>query len=394
MASVEYRIYFTGQPATRAQLDQVETITVEQEMDMAWHAQLQIPLCTDDKGNWKDQDQQKAFNQDFSRVRVEIKVGKAGFVPLIDGPIVGSSRQQSSQPGQSMLTVTVQDDSYYLHRADTIARFENKLDHEIAQALFDVAKEQIKDQQIEPTPNSTSTLPPVSVQRGTEIEILRSLASRQGKHAYVLPGPKFDGGSIGYFKAFPQKPDGLPSLILVGPDRNISEFNPTYNAQRAAKFQASTLSLTDKTIATQTSDLNDVPRVGAESTFQKESDVPTQIVRPRHGDRVDLTQLVNAHAREASYTVTATGSVLSTCYDGVLSPYRVVAVYGIDARSSGTYEITKVTHTLNRANYSQAFTLRRNGRSPAPSASANNNLGLPQASASFDISFNVQGSIF
>lgn len=392
MASVEYRMYFADQPATREELDQIQAITVEQEMDMAWQAQIQIPLCTDEKGNWKEQDQQ-SFTTDFSRVRVEIKVGNAGFVPLIDGPIVGSSRQQSSQPGQSMLTVTVQDDSYYLHRADTITRFENKLDHEIAQALFDIAKQQINSQQIEPTPKATSTPRSDVVQRGTEMEILKSLASRQGKHAYVLPGSE-PGKSIGCFKAFPQDPDGLPPLVLVGPDRNIAEFNPTYDAQRPAKFQASTLSLTDKTIATQTSDLNDVPRVGAEPTFQKEADVPIQIVRPRHGDRVDLTQLVNAHAREASYTVTATGSVLSECYTGVLSPYRVVGVYGIDERSSGTYEITKVTHTLNRANYAQAFTLRRNGRSPAASSSANNNAGLPQASASVAISFNVQGSIF
>jgi hypothetical protein len=392
MASVEYRLYFANQPATREQLDQVEVITVEQELDMAWHAQLQIPICTDDKGNWKDQAQQ-TFTTDFSRVRVEVKVGKAGFVALIDGPIVGSSRQQSSQPGQSMITVMVQDDSYYLHRADTIARFEKKLDHEIAQTLFDVAKQQIKRQKIETTPSPTSTPTPDVMQRGTEMELLRSLARRQGKHAYVLPGSE-PGQSIGCFQAFPQDPDGLPSLILVGSDRNLAEFHPTYSAQQAAKFQASTLSLTDKTIATQTSDLNDVPRVGAEPTFQKEANVPLQIVRPHHGDHVNLTQLVNAHAREASYTVTATGSVLSDCYTGVLSPYRVVGVYGIDARASGTYEITKVTHTLNRANYSQAFTLRRNGRSPDPSASANNNGGLPLASASFAISFNVQGSIF
>lgn len=388
MPNTEYRMYFKDNPATREQLDRIDEITVEQEVDMAWEAKVVIPICIDEKGNWKEQNED--FMQEFSRVRIEIKVADGGFVPLIDGPIVGFDSQLNSQPGQSSITLRIQDDSIYLNRNEIVAQFEKLKDSEIAEQLFTKIP-QIVTNKIEPTPSPANSLATV-VQRGSEIKILRSLAKRQGMHAYVLPGDK-PGKSIGCFQKFASKPDGLPPLILLGSDRNVATFDVQNNAQSPAKVEAQSLSITDKKVTKVTTQFQDLELLGKEAAFQKESNTATRLLPPRDGDGVDLKQTANADTLAASYAFSATGSVLSDCYTGVLSPYRVVTVQGVNERLSGDYLITKVTHRLTRSNYSQNFTVWRNASSNG-ATSTNNNAGVPQASASFSFSFNVSGGIF
>lgn len=368
--TIYYRMFFNNNPATREQLDRVEEITVEQEIDMAWEARMQIPIATDDQGNWTGEDED--FLAEFTQVRIEIQIGDSEFVPLIDGCIVESGDLMSSEPGQSMKTVIVQDDSIRLNRDDRIFRFENLLDHEIASQLFEEI-EQIDTTQIENTPPNSS-LRPVVVQRGTAMQLLRSLARRQGMHAYVLPGEE-PGQSIGCFKSFPTQTDGLPPLILLGAERNVAEFNPSNNAQHPAKVTASVLNIFDKTITQRTSDLGKLDLLGEETTFAGEGNTATQILSPGYSDAVDLDQAVTAEALRSSYSTEATGSVLNETYSAILTPYQVVSVCGANQRHSGDYLIRKVTHSLTRSVYSQSFTLQRNARSSGSSAGLANLAG-------------------
>jgi hypothetical protein len=359
MPAIAYRIFVDNKPATREQLDLVEEITVEQEVDMAWAAHLQIPITTDEKGRWTGVDE--PFIDDFNRVRIEIKVGDKDFVPLIDGPVVGDERQMYAEPGQSLLKVHVQDDSVYLNREDVLFSFENRLDHEIAKQIFNEF-EQIAKTEIEKTPSPTSELTPTVMQRGTAIQILRLLARRQGMHAYVLPGVE-PGQSMGCFKPFPTQTDGLPPLILLGSDRNLEMFTPGNDAQRPARVRAYAVSITDKTITERTSKFNNLDLLGQEQAFQQPSNTATQILCPQYGDAVDLDQVVAAEALHSSYAFEATGSVLGDIYPGVLAPYRVITVSGVNLHLSGDYLISHVTHLLTRSYYAQSFTLRRNARS-------------------------------
>ena len=359
MTSIEYRMFFDNNPAPREQLDRVEEITVEQEVDMAWEASLEIPVCVDDRGRWTGEDED--FMRSFSRVRVEIKIGEGPFTPLIDGPIVGSDSRMNSDPGQSSITLAVRDDSVYLNREENVCRFENLLDHEIAAQIFREF-EQIASTDIEDTPASGSSLPPVAVQRGTSMQILRSLARRQGMHAYVLPGEN-PGESVGCFRAFPGRADGLPPLILLGESRNMDAFNCINNAQSPATVRASALSITDKTITAGTSSFRDLDLLGEEAAFENETETAARILPPGLGESTDPDEAVSAEAARDSYAFEATGTVRVHCYQGILQPYRVVSVKGINGRLSGDYLVTQVTHTINRSNYGQSFTVRRNARS-------------------------------
>lgn len=361
MPDIAYKLFFNDSPASSKSLDRVEEITVAQEVDMAWEARLKIPVCLDEKGNWKGIDED--FMKSFARVRVEIRAGKNPFVPLIDGPVVGFDSEMNASPGRSHITLIAQDDSVYLNRREDIKLYEQKLDHEIARQIFQDFGFRIDPAQIDPTPASGSADPRPVVQRGTAISILRSLAKRQGMHAYVLPGEN-PGDSVGCFRDFPVRPEGLPPLVLLGQKRNIDTFNVRNNAQSPSDVHASTMRFSDRSIVSRSIRHRDVELMGEESALEDvQEPAATQVLEPRQGGTMDLRQATAARARRTSYAYEATGKVRTECYGGILRPYQVVTVQAGNMPQSGDYIIFKVEHSLTRSVYSQSFSLKRNAKS-------------------------------
>jgi hypothetical protein len=358
MPTIDYRFFFNNAPAKRAQLDMVESIEVQQDVDMAWQARLEIPLCSGDSGKWLKEDEK--ILADFGRVRVEVKIGKDSFVPLIDGPIVGFENKMSAEPGQSTIIVRVLDDSVLLNREETADFFKDKTDEQIAKKVFQSIPE-IVSVKTDPVSPASSKLPAVEVQHGTAIEILRALAKRQNMHAYVLPGAQ-PGQSIGMFKKYPTTNDGLPNMILLGANRNIGRFDVKNQATQAGKTVGYAVSLTDKKVIKKTSSLKRLDLMGSDQA-EKSANTGTYLLPPDLLDSVDLDSAVQAKTDEASYQFEVSGHLYTECYGKVLTPYRLVTASGVNGKLSGDYVITGVTHTLNRETYKQDFKLLRNARS-------------------------------
>jgi hypothetical protein len=328
---------------------------------MAWEARLEVVLRTLDDGSWIGAD--ASVSSPFARVRVEIKIGDGTFVPLIDGPVVGTDTHMSAQPGQSTQTLLVHDDSAYLNRQADIRRFDGMADHEVAEQLFQVS--QIASTDLDTTPAPATTRTTAVVQRGTAMQILRTLARRQGMHAYVLPGDEA-GKSIGAFKALPRSADGLPELVLLGDDRNLASFHVSSNLQRPSTVRSFSLDITDKTVTSASSSFRDLELLG-DQPQPGEPDAATRLAAPGADDAVDPARLVQGEADADSFAFTATGSVLPECYTGVLIPYRAVSVRGLEIALNGDYVINKVSHSLTQGEYAQSFELLRNAVATAAS---------------------------
>jgi|APLak6261663543_1056040.scaffolds.fasta_scaffold00138_14 hypothetical protein len=386
MAAVEFRLYFDNEAADQKRLDQVDSIVVEQKVDMAWEARLSIPVCVNGDGKWEGEDE--AWMKPFKRVRVEIKVGSGDFVALIDGPIVGHDNARSMLPGKSMVTLVVHDDSALLHRQHKISRFSGS-DSEIARQIFEAAQLGAPPD-IDDTASRSDTPFQETMQSGTDMQMLRTLARRNPSwHAYVLPGSQ-PGQSIGCFKRLPTKSDGLPALVLMGDGRNLANFDLRNNARSPASVQGATLSLKDKKIVTASASYRNAILLGDEPAVPEGSGDTVRQLPPGQSGRNDLDDVAAGVAADSGFSAEATGSLLPLCYGGILSPYRAVNVQLSDSAQSGLYVIFKVTHTLTRSDYTQSFTVRGNAISAKSSTSASK----PQASASFSASFNVQVSIF
>jgi hypothetical protein len=387
MPTVEYKVFFDNESATQEQLDKIEEITVEQQINMAWEARLMIPICVNSDGKWEGEEE--AWMKPYSRVRVEVRIGEGDFAPLIDGPVVGNDSERSSIPGKSVITLVAHDDSALLHREDEVQRYEAGSDSEIAEQIFSDANLG-GSIEIDSTPPHPDNPAAAIIQRGTKMQILRSLARRHRNwHAFVLPGSE-PGQSVGCFKKLPEQSDGLPALILFGEDRNTLSINVKHNARSSSDVTAATLSLRDKSVTTSSSSYRDAALLGPQTATDTQGNTTTRRLPPGQSDLVDLDSATSGEAATSGYALEATGEVMPFCYTGVLSPYRVVQAQMSDTLLSGNFVIFKVTHKLTRNIYAQSFTLRGNSVTPAASGSASG----PQPSASLSVNFNVQASIF
>jgi hypothetical protein len=354
-AEQKLRIFFGNDPAKEEQLGRVEEITVDQEMDMAWQATIKMFLCLDERGNWVNA--QDEFLQSFRRLRVELQLGERLWVPLIDGPIVGRDTDMDSEPGRSSITLTVHDDSALLNREAAVDVREGSSDDEVARALFDQVAA-IAEQRIERPPPPTDRLTPARVRRGTAIQQLRELARRHEFHAFVLPGAQ-PGGSIGCFLPDPRRAEGLPDLVLLGRDRNLSTLQVTEESQTPTRFRARTLSIKDKQIVARTSRFQDLELLGPQAA-QPENQTGTQVLAPGDNNEDDPDRAVQAATRRTTYSLRANGRVIPGCYYGVLCPYQLVTIRAGTTALSGSYLLTKVMHRITPSLYTQEFTAKRN----------------------------------
>jgi hypothetical protein len=364
MPAVSYRMYVDDQPAARDQLDRVEEINVDQEVDMAWEARLRIPVCTSPDGAWNGEDE--PFLQPFTRVRIEVRIGERDWTPLIDGPVVGSERRMSGEPGQSALVIIVRDDSVYLDRDEEIDSFQNMSDHEVArQVLVDAAH--IHSVDVEQSLPCSCTGTPHEVQRETKMHLLQRLARRQGMHAYVLPGER-PGESIGCFRKFPTARADLPGLVLTGPDRNVVSFDIGADATSPANVRGASLTIGDHAVSEGSSRTGDIELLGSNSALAHAADTGTRLLAPGASCCLAPDQAAQVEAERAAFAFEASGAVLAECYGASLAPYQVIAARGVGARASGDYIIRKVSHRLDRWQYSQQFALLRNARSAGAGA--------------------------
>lgn len=385
----EFKVYYGTTPATQEQLDAIEEIVVEQEIGRAWEAKIKIPIQISEDGSWAGEDD-PAYAE-FARVRVEARIGEGDFIPLIDGRIVDQDPGMSANPGNSMLTLTVHDDTTLLHREAGSEEFPaGSSDSDIARSLLSDAA---LGGSVEVEETGAPSDPDSVVQRhGTPMQLLRSLMSRhRDYYAYVLPGSA-PGTSDSFFKKLPEDPDpSLPDLVLTGRDRNITEFNIRRMANRAARYASASLSMSDKSVADSTSESSAVPPAeGEASTAAPPSDVRVRRLPPGSGDHTDPSEAAEGAALNSSFTVSASGSVLPLCYGAILLPYRRLRARVSNSRYSATYVIFKVTHTLGLSEYTQSFTVRGNAVSPQTSVSAS----APSPSAAIAAAFNVQVNIF
>ncbi|MBP9183292.1 MAG: hypothetical protein KBF78_09185 [Fuscovulum sp.] len=354
MPGAAFRMFFDGTAATVEQLRQVEDITVEQEMEMAWEARIRLSLCLDERGRWKAPP--NTTLRPFSRIRVELRLGEGDFRPLIDGPVASFDTALSSQPGLSTATVVVRDDSVLMNREEGTEVFENRSDAEIAREVFG------RCTNIEPDRIGTAaTVHPATVRRGTPIQFLRQLAAANGFLAYVLPGDS-PGQSRGIFDAPPTRASGHPALVLLGSGRNLQSATFREEAEGPERSVGRVLTIRDQTIATSQRSfqdeamMGDLPQVGDDLGALRE-------LPPEETVREDAEAATTAQTRRASYGLRMTASLVPGCYDAVLAAYDVVTVRAGDLPQSGDWLVHRVTHRITPSVYSQDIEAKRNARS-------------------------------
>jgi phage protein D len=357
MPTAQYRLYFDNAPVEQEHIDAFGEIRVDQAIGMAAEAELQLPVGTDENGVWSGQEED--FVQPFKRVRIEVKVGNADFIPLIDGPIVANRFELKASPGESSIPLIVHDDSVLLNRDEKVTIFEDKEAHEIAEELFG---EYGLSAEVDTTPSNGSTLTRYVVQRATNMQLLRDLARRHGMFAYVKPGAT-PGASVGVFARPALDPGDLPEILLLGADRNVASFSAELDALRPLTAKAATIGYPGIDVLTAEAQSADLAALGDTAVHDAQTQTGTALLVRTREEQADIDAATQAAIDLSTWAYSARGEVDVERYAGVLTPYQVVSVAGVGGYLSGNYLVSRVTHRLSDAGYRQQFALVRNARS-------------------------------
>lgn len=293
--------------------------------------------------------------------RLQILV-TTGILPqvLFDGFLTAREWSPGSAPGSSLFTATAEDPTYKMDLVDQAAEHPAQPDIAIvAKIIASYGHVPL----VIPPPAFDVPIPieRVPSQQGSDLAYLRQLAARYGYVFYLIPGPA-PGLITGYWGP-PVRP-GLPQSALtvdMGGQTNVISFSATVQNTRATLVQGEVLDRqTGQTIPVFTATSSRPPLGLAPVLLQDPTSLRFQRLREPG------LNIVQAFSRAQAITdastddaVTASGSLNTAQYGGLLQNRALVGVRGAGFDFDGYWRVTSVTHAIRKGSYHQDFTLKR-----------------------------------
>jgi phage protein D len=213
------------------------------------------------------------------------------------------------------------------------------------------------------------------VQRGTDLQFVRSLARRNGLEFYFETDRR-SRAVVAFLRA--PRLDGTPQddlAIQFGDDSNLKSFTVHVHGDRPLAVKTAQVDVEAGSPTTAEAPDSQLRVLGDKDLPTLAEDVLGRLVTPRQAlaqmlvlgpptsDATELRTIAQAVRDEAAWFITATGEVNSDAYQTILRPRRTVLVKGAGSQYSGTYYVTGVTHRMSGdGSYTQSFRARRNAR--------------------------------
>lgn len=294
----------------------------------------------------------------MTRVVVGVALGVVPEV-LFDGVITHHQISPGERPGLSTLTVTGEDVSLLMDLNETDARFPNQPDSVIVTRIVaDYAQYGLLPTAITQTsavPIETQLVPR---QHETDLAFIRRLARRNGFIVYTEPGTF----GVSDFHWGPETRFGLPQAPLthnLGSASNVLDLHLAYDALAPVGTRGTFVEpLTKTAIPIPSLPSLNLPPLSAS---------PAQAQRTRRlrdtakQNSADASTAAVATVSNAPDAVRLGGRLDTVKYGAVLRPRRPVGVRGVGRSYDGNYYVATVRHVIARGQYTQEFSLQREG---------------------------------
>lgn len=355
MSGIGYRLSVDGEPAPPELVDAVRRIDVELDAELAGLLRLRFAVAVaPDGGGWSVLDDD-LFPR-LTRLDLRVGVGPERNERLIEAYVV-ETQVRFGQPGGSFLDVVAFDPSVLLTLEEKVRPWPDMADSDVARAVF--ADQGWRDE-VTDTGRTHDAAEVVTMQRGTDLALLRRLAERNGYEVAVEADP--DGGpAVGWFG--PPRTDAAEQGVLnvaFGEATNVDELEARFDMLRPTEAVArgvGTASGDDDPLPASEADREEL---GGSSLLA--TDRPRRVLLAGTGLSAagDLQALAQATVDRSAWAVEAEGRLTTTAYGGLLRPRRPVMVRGAGRTFSGKYYVERVLHSISGDRYEQRFTLRRN----------------------------------
>jgi hypothetical protein len=294
-----------------------------------------------------------------NRIVIAVLMGVLPEV-LLDGVITSHQVIPSNRPGESTLVITGEDISLMLDLDERSDTHPNQPDSIIVTKLLaKYAKFGIVPV-VTPTTDVPIQINRVPSQQGTDLSYIRRLAQRNGFVFCIEPTPA-PGVSLAHWGLDNRLGLAQPALVMnMGPQTNVdTPINFNFNALGPVAPQVTVLEPITKTAITIPAPSGLHPPLA----LRPASSLRTSV--SRESANLDTAQgLLRAlsSTSETSDAVIASGEVDAVRYGQAMRSRRLVGVAGVGASYNGNYYVRQVTHRIQRGQYTESFTLTREGR--------------------------------
>lgn len=283
---------------------------------------------------------------------------------LMDGIITHQQFSPSMALGGSTFTITGEDVTVMMdlteksveHPAQDEAIIVNQIISSYSQ--YGLVPKVIKPPIID-RPSITERIP---VQQGTDLEYLQTLAQRFNYVFYVIPGPA-SGSNTAYWG---------PPIRNTTPQKALSVNMGSYTNVESINFQHHALSPSTVTGRVQDRQTNQIQSVQANSSdrmnLSQQPGLNNKKLLRTTQFRETGRQTIQAFSRSQSIVdnsinkvLEVTGELNTVQYGDLLELRGLVGLRGVGQTYDGLYYVKSVTHTLQRGEYKQTFTITREG---------------------------------
>lgn len=299
----------------------------------------------------------------FNRVILTVTYGATPRV-LMDGIITRQEFAPSSEPGNSILTITGEDVSVMMDLEEKSLEHPGLSDQDIVNKIIAEYSKyglvpKVSSPSLQDRPPITERIP---VQLATDLEYIQDLAARHGLLFYIIPGP-VSGTNTAYWG--PPELNGTSQRALtvnMGSFTNVDTINLQVNALAAARVAGSVQDRKTNQIQPVSANNSTRSPLSREPALTNQSSVRTTQFRETgrlNSQASSRTQaMVN---RSGDKVITVKGSLDTTIYGDILTCGKIVDLRGVGYTYDGKYFVNSVTHSLQDGQYTQDFTLTREG---------------------------------
>jgi hypothetical protein len=375
MAST-FRLLFDGAAADDELYTALTSLEVEENVDMPGAIQLSLPVNRTDDGDlsYVSDDRFKPFANLAVVATPEDKPDECIF----DGYILSHKLHLETGTVSSSLKVFGQDASWLMNLEEKAREWTDVTDADAAASIFgDYGITPAADNTDDDSPSHTEdghTL----MQRGSDIQFLRTLARRNGKICRVACGDT-PGRRTGYFAK--PKLDGDPVVTMTLNDPagawTVQALDVEWDVTRPSAVTARQALFNDDDPDGASGDTSDsgLDLLDERGLADFSGKPMTVMLAAPVDDAQELTLRAKSVLREAGWFVRCEGETDVSRLKAVLRAGTVVQVNAAGSLHSGKYFVWSVRHSITQDLHKMKFVLIRNAIGPAPAGGPGGLLG-------------------
>lgn len=283
---------------------------------------------------------------------------------LMDGVVTHRELTSGTAPGTGTLTVTGEDVSLMMDLQEKAE--EHQAQSEAITATVIIGRYPVYGliPQVTPPPVLDQPLPMerTPIQRGTDLAHLTTMARRFGFVCYVVPGPAVGTNTVYWGPPVREEAPQRALSVDMGAETNVQRVSfrsaPLTPVQVTGTVQDRA---TDKQVAVRSAGSRR-PQLAALPDWQvNQPNVRTTLFRGSGLTTAQAQGRAQAAVEASIDALTATGTLDALRYGDLLSARGLVGLRGAGWLHDGLYYVKQVTHRIRRNEYTQDFTLTREG---------------------------------